>query len=212
MRLPTLMLLGVFFSLFCLLGVVFVRSSLHAERKAETPQTKVEEQEQDVPQPPRIMPISERTSIVPVNPPRPIVELPRNGAPNQEVVEKTRPPNNAEVAEQFRNAFVRERVDSAWSGGASAQIREALATHLPPGTSIRELECRQTMCSVELKHKSVEDFRNTIRTMLPGGEVPLWGGALNAVITTESDGDVTGAVFIAREGHQLPAMEMVSQN
>lgn len=99
-------------------------------------------------------------------------------------------------------AFLGEPTDRSWSADTSMAIDEALQSEQLRGTNVRSVECRSTMCRVEVAH---DDPRKRM-------EFGLWlpaklGGVLPTFITKEVDeGEgVTGSIlFLVRLDHQLP--------
>jgi hypothetical protein len=123
-----------------------------------------------------------------------------------------RAPSGQEIIDVQQKAFSAERSDPSWSDKASRQVVAALTEHLPEGSSLKSVECRTTMCSLQLQHKDTDSYHNFVRSTLLGADTGLWGGAFSAIITNEAQGDIRAHVFLAREGHGLPQPAPESAN
>jgi hypothetical protein len=109
-----------------------------------------------------------------------------------------------QIMDLERSTFMREAKDRSWSDNAAGRIRVGLTGHLPSGSSINNVECRTTICSVELQHRDAESYHEFVRSALLGANDGLWGGPFSAIITNQDESGVRAQVFIAREGYSLP--------
>lgn len=109
-----------------------------------------------------------------------------------------------EAIEAVLNA---EPVDSRWADTARATVREALGVGLD-GAAIADVDCRSTLCRVELRH-------------LDGGAAaalqrrfPLRVGRvlprLRMHRLENPDGSITTLIYLARAGHRFPKPDPAS--
>jgi hypothetical protein len=96
-------------------------------------------------------------------------------------------PSQAEHLAFVEAEFEREAVDRAWD--PSRELRGKLDKVLPQGSSIRELDCRSSMCRLESSHASVQDYEAFAENF----GIPRQGGAI---------WPGSGVFFIARQPEQ----------
>jgi len=100
--------------------------------------------------------------------------------------------------------FVGENRDPVWAATARKQLDSALRAGLRPGTSIRDVECREELCRVDITNDSIEDataFHDALRAARP------WNGAVLMTSSGDSKPDRPFehlVMFIAREGVARP--------
>ncbi len=108
-----------------------------------------------------------------------------------------------EVVTRLDARFFSEGVDPAWSREASQRV-ERLRTHLPQGAHVVSLECRSSMCRLEMSHPSQTSFQHFIRAGLID-DAAGWDGPFMAAIKggPEQAGGVAAVAFLARAGAEL---------
>lgn len=79
-----------------------------------------------------------------------IVDLPAVDAPGIATVE-LQARDVAESATLMTTRFEQERRDAVWADRAAADIEQRLAAVMSDGASIEQLECRSTVCRIELR-------------------------------------------------------------
>lgn len=98
-----------------------------------------------------------------------------------------------------------EPVGTAWSTQATDNLNEALATEELSATMVENIECRDTLCRVQVAHANEEQRRQF------EGTFPLSVGEVlpRAVMHTEKheDGSSTSTVYLARDGYRFPEVE-----
>lgn len=102
--------------------------------------------------------------------------------------------------------FRAQAVDSAWAGEADSLIQKAFASEELKETFLGEVQCRKTLCRVEVSHEDEiqrarfeHRFPLMVAQMLPS----------IAMHTTENaDGSSVTVVYLAREGSPLPQDEL----
>jgi hypothetical protein len=114
-----------------------------------------------------------------------------------------------EMAGKLRDSFATEQKDPNWSADTEEKVSATFSRKLQEGSLIRSLECRSTMCLVELQQKTLEQFQKFVDGALihTGGEPQFWGPASAFVVDTGPSGEVSVMVALAREGHELPSTD-----
>jgi hypothetical protein len=102
-------------------------------------------------------------------------------------------------------ALQKETEDSAWSGEAYDLINSAVAAEDLAGTSLHDVECRATLCRIEVTHKDPQagsafelQFIMAVAQLLPRA-------MLRAV--ENEDGSISTVLYLARDGHDFPQPE-----
>jgi hypothetical protein len=100
---------------------------------------------------------------------------------------------------QVRDAFAEESVDAQWSGAATGQLTSLLHGRLPSGSQLGAIQCRTTMCQIEVRHADAE----TAQTFLMKG-FRGWPGSLFVASDREDQGQRAMTIIASREGHEPP--------
>jgi len=98
-----------------------------------------------------------------------------------------------------------EAIDATWAAQATDAIEQALEDKALEGSVLDALECRSTLCRVEVTHPNpiaradfMLRFPMKVGQVLPSMTVrPIEG----------DDGSSTSSIYLAREGHELPPLE-----
>ena len=122
---------------------------------------------------------------------------------------RAEPPADAEEAYLafVTEAFDAELSDPRWS--AAGELRPKLTAALPPGSVLRSLDCRTSLCRVETVHANHETYRAFTDHFAPTATRPaLWSGAGYFQVThaPERPGDELVAVAYLGRG-SLPTAE-----
>jgi hypothetical protein len=92
-----------------------------------------------------------------------------------------------------------------WSDPAGKQLEAKLAAVMPPRSSLKSVECKQTMCRVEMVYEDVAQYQAVLKRLTP--DALPWNGSLFSTTLTPLDetpeGPVTFVAFLSREGQQL---------
>jgi hypothetical protein len=88
-----------------------------------------------------------------------------------------------QVQENVLNAYGKEARDPAWSPEAARKLNEIVRQTLPDSSRLVSLECRTTMCLVEVRHKDEETSQSWLRTSFHD-----WPGAIFVARGDEEDG------------------------
>jgi hypothetical protein len=121
-----------------------------------------------------------------------------------------RAPTSREIVDQIDARFYQEP-STPWGRSAAARATAALTGVVADG-KIERIECRETMCRIELSHDSLQAFSNFAHQLAtPQITEALWNGGFSAQVTNPSAGAVTSVVFYAREDHEIPPAEDVPE-
>jgi hypothetical protein len=110
------------------------------------------------------------------------------------------PPITFEESQQHvLAAYAEEAVDAKWSAEAVRTLEAAVRSHMPARSRLKSIECRATMCRLEVVHGRVEDENPFIMDGFA-----KWPGSI--MLAGESrDGEGIAVTLIAsREGTQPP--------
>lgn len=133
----------------------------------------------------------------------------------EEPVPKTDSPAPAQISpEEFRAArsdalrssFTMEQKDPAWSGDTEKKVAAKFSNKLPEGSQVQKVECRSSMCIIQMRHKTLQDFRAFVDATLmhPDDDARPWGPSEALVETEGESGELSVVVALARAGHELP--------
>lgn len=110
-----------------------------------------------------------------------------------------------ERAEAIEAKLEAESRDDAWSGGASDRLREAFADERLAEASPQDIECRTTLCRVEVRHPDEAKLGEFQRVF--AFKVASMFPRLAMHRIKNPDGSLTTYVYLARQGHRLPTVE-----
>lgn len=124
-----------------------------------------------------------------------------DGAPpltHDEEVARVAARTNA-VSDDLRMRVRAEAVDARWARNTESAVRDTLAAEELQGVQLTDVFCASTMCEVSLRSQlSAQALDQTL------SELTSQGPFRNGGFVNYGAGDGTIAMFIAREGHQLP--------
>ncbi|MBN8228004.1 hypothetical protein JYK02_10840 [Corallococcus macrosporus] len=112
-------------------------------------------------------------------------------------------PTPDEAVARMDARFFGEAVDTAWSHGATRRA-ERLGAVLPQGARIVSLECRSSMCRLQMSHPSQDAFHKFLREGLMEA-ADAWDGPFMAALTGTPGqaGEVEAVAYLARAGVDL---------
>jgi hypothetical protein len=122
-----------------------------------------------------------------------------------------RSPTSREVIDQIDAKFYQEPGSTPWGRSAAARATAALSGVVKDG-KVERIECRETMCRIELTHDSLDAFSKFAHQLAtPQVTEALWNGGFSAQVTNQSPGAVSSVVFYAREDREIPPAEEVPE-
>jgi hypothetical protein len=103
-------------------------------------------------------------------------------------------------------SFSDQAPDADWSRTATKQLHEMFEPLASNDTSLRSVDCRSTLCRVELTHTTEAEYRSFMTTVMSGAMRDWKGPGGGGMLGTEPNGAVTTVLFLAREGAELPVL------
>jgi hypothetical protein len=108
-----------------------------------------------------------------------------------------------EEREQVLAAYGKEQADPTWRSDAEAKLAAAVRTSLPQSSRLKSLECRTTMCKLEIAHADPnavrgDGLRSWLTSMTEG-----WDGAFFVAGEREERGEIV-QTLVPLKGHKLP--------
>ncbi len=98
-----------------------------------------------------------------------------------------------------------EAIDATWVAQATDAIEQAMEDKALAGSELHDLECRSTLCRVEVAHQNPiarADFMLRF-AMMVGPVLP----SMTAQPIEGDDGSSTSSIYLARQGYELPPFE-----
>jgi hypothetical protein len=96
-------------------------------------------------------------------------------------------------------AFVEEAPDARWSGDATRKLDAITRSNLPSGSRVNSIECRTTMCQMEVTHTDPVAHSAFLMEGFRG-----WPGSIFVAGETERGGELVVSLIAAREGTEPP--------
>jgi len=127
----------------------------------------------------------------------------------------TRPEDLAELnAREMKNIhdtmesqFGQENTDPKWSRSADSEIRTKVNSRLPKESRFTSLECRTSMCRLEISHRDAQTYREFVNKTLSAADFQ-WPGPMNfAILRTLPSGEVDAVAYLVRPGYSQPTFE-----
>jgi len=112
----------------------------------------------------------------------------------------------AHMRETYDRVFAAESRDPAWSDEAKRTTSSKLPTYMPDGSTLRSIECRTSMCRLEIQHKNRDLYWKFVKAALMDSGGQFWSGAVSTLPVSEDPDDGSMVMYLAREGYSLPAV------
>ncbi len=93
-------------------------------------------------------------------------------------------------------AFAQESVDAAWAEATSEVMVQQWLPILPPGSRLNDVDCRQSMCRVEIQHNQVEGHEAMMDKVFSGRV--FWPGPGSYDLVTSDSGQVSTVAYLGR--------------
>lgn len=117
--------------------------------------------------------------------------------------QRSRPDND--VSGTATQAFAREALDPAWSTQAQSIVRDRMSSILTDSSTLHALECRSSMCRMELVMKDPARSGDLMRRAFADPKTRVWKGHVFAHRVDSADGEQLTVAYLVREGLQLPS-------
>lgn len=123
----------------------------------------------------------------------------RTGVTSERERTDRRLPTLAEVRENVLMAFAKEASDQGWARDAARNLDALIRGTLPNGSRLLSIDCRTTMCLVEVRHASA----TIAHDWFPSG-VRGWEGAVFVAGESEESSDFVQSLVPIRRDHVPP--------
>jgi hypothetical protein len=108
----------------------------------------------------------------------------------------------ATLRDHLTAAFDTQPDDAAWSAPARRMIETKLAAAVPHGSALRSIECRTTLCRIEMQYDDVAQYQAFLRKLTP--DALPWNGTFFATAAGDpSERPARFVAFLSREGQEL---------
>jgi hypothetical protein len=98
-------------------------------------------------------------------------------------------------------AFAEEGTDDRWASATRLHLTERLKAALPTPASLRQIECRSSMCRVEIVQSDKEALRRFANTFFTDPAGPAWdGGAYVTYPQGMPEHDIPVVMFLTKKG------------
>jgi len=105
-------------------------------------------------------------------------------------------------AKAYEAVLRAESVDREWSAAMQTRLQEFFRSDMAVGSSMQHVECRSTMCRIEIASQSKtarETFMQGVSSMSPPNS--------QGFAHIDTDESLEFVVYITRDNHQLPSLE-----
>lgn len=104
-------------------------------------------------------------------------------------------------------ALSREIAHPSWSAKTQQATQEKISAIMPKDSAILAVDCRTSLCRVEMSHQSVDDYKNFVHGAYMNPATNVWNGPTFSTLLEGSEGGPVVAVsFLVREGQSMPQM------
>jgi hypothetical protein len=101
--------------------------------------------------------------------------------------------------------FAAETVDREWAPGARRDLSDHVAALLPQASSVRDVDCRSSMCRLELVVADAAASERFMRQAFASPATSVWsGGGFAEPAQANPDGSLAVVLYLAREGAAFP--------
>jgi hypothetical protein len=104
-----------------------------------------------------------------------------------------------QIQERSLVAFSKETTDASWSRDAARVLESSLHEGLPEHSRLLSIDCRTSMCLVEVRYEDVEAASHVLEAGFGS-----WPGAVLVAGEATDRGEVVKTILALREGSQPP--------
>ena len=130
--------------------------------------------------------------------PVPSVEIKR--IPRSEADPAPAAMTEAQMNETAERRFDKQTYDAGWARDAQDRLQKKIGAQLPEKSKLLRVECRETLCRVDMEFADQDALRNGLNGLLLGRVVVWDGPVLNYVLSTSADGTCVSRSFFGRPG------------
>jgi hypothetical protein len=123
----------------------------------------------------------------------------RDGEASVKEVSSTpaRHPTTAEVRDSLEARFYGESNEPQWARDAQLRARAHIMESLPTGSTVRDVQCRASLCRVETLHTNEETYQEFLQSTMRAA--PWEGQVMMTVLRRGDDGSVTSVAYLGRK-------------
>ncbi len=124
---------------------------------------------------------------------------------------RTRLPEPEEMLAHLESSFQTEPANSDWAAKAQREVRDNLSALLPPEAIVRSLDCRASLCRLEVTYTDEAQYRQVMGH--PGATSMLWKGA--SMTHIEKDpvrGGISAVSYLSHPERSLPLPPAAAQD
>jgi hypothetical protein len=111
-----------------------------------------------------------------------------------------------DLLDHYDVAFATENVDSEWAARARGIAEERLNADLPPGSSVRSIDCRTSMCRIESSHADRDSYTQFARQSFQDPGTSIWNcGSFSTIVNDDSQpgSPIMVVSYVSRDGTNL---------
>ena len=112
-------------------------------------------------------------------------------------------PSMEDERDFVKTKFIAQAVDPSWARAAKSEVTDAFSHFVTRESRIRNVECRTSICAVEVDNDNEAAYRKFATTAFEPGNLKL----PNELMVTRDDNSWRMVVYLAREGIRLPMLE-----
>lgn len=112
-------------------------------------------------------------------------------------------PEYSEIRGQMEVIFDQEHTDPSWASNADTLARERLRATLPPGSDVRSIDCRTSMCRIETSHRAIDDYQKAMHDAFMEPTKRPWNGGIFSSLVSEQPSYLVAVTFLARDGRSI---------
>jgi hypothetical protein len=107
--------------------------------------------------------------------------------------------SEAKIMDEASQRFRAEAIDAEWSATAPGVVRSAIASNIPAGSQLVNVECRSTSCRIEASHRDLDGFQKFVDTSFMSREKKLWSAGFLSAVTEQTGASVSSVTYYWRE-------------
>ncbi len=112
--------------------------------------------------------------------------------------------SSTEIRDDNETRFYSEPSDPDWGKSTAAQLQDQLSSIAPAGSTIREVDCRSTLCRVEASHPNAQSYQDFVQSTYFGASFSWEGPMMITVLHKQDDGEIESVAYLARKGAPAP--------
>lgn len=111
-----------------------------------------------------------------------------------------------EMLRGLGTSFDQQGIDHQWTSVATPLADAQLRRHLPEGSRLTSVECRESMCRAEVLHRDLDKFHEFTNGLVTSAERKWDGVVMSSLIESVGTSDVRAVVYLGRGNQDLVAL------